>query len=67
MSDITEQEQEYTVICAWCILLGIHTVIKAGGPEISHGICPDCERRLYAESGIDTDDMGDIRSSAMGR
>ncbi len=33
-----------TRVCAWC-----RKVEGGEGPEVTHGICPDCERKVLAE------------------
>jgi len=38
-------ELEYSIVCAWCKKL-----MKKGSPlqeEISHGICPKCEKKHF--------------------
>jgi hypothetical protein len=40
--------EAFTVVCAWC-----RKVIVPGGPTKSHGICPDCKRKMQNEGFID--------------
>lgn len=47
-SAILSRRLPMTLQCAWCPV-----VIREGGPQVSHGICPDCLAAL-TERGRET-------------
>jgi hypothetical protein len=54
---VSDSTASLTKICAWCKRVQVNGVYKEDCRKtyrfpITHGICPDCEVKFRAESGI---------------
>jgi hypothetical protein len=45
MMNLVLDAAELTVVCAWC-----DSVLQAGGPRLSHGLCTGCADRLLRDA-----------------
>ena len=50
---ISQEDEVIPAYCAWCKKHLRGEDVGYNNPGVSHGICPDCFKKMYEESGVE--------------